>query len=249
MSSTLTSPRNIGLAAFAFASLGAISIAAANPGDRQPAPLGDDEGYYDDQPAEYDLDQDGTLEHAEIDYRHYDRDRNGVLDRDERAGYWNHMFDMGKLGTNLSRADKTLLVRLAFLLDRDEDGRLTRDERAAMSRIIRARQTFTRMDRNGDNSVTRREAGLRFNRYGEGGSGYGSGYGYGSNYGYGPDHYRDADYGRSDGSFFYWNPFRQRRANNWIAARFDTLDRNDNGRVSWHEVESHLIRAFPRDRF
>jgi Ca2+-binding EF-hand superfamily protein len=254
MSNTLTTPRTLGLTltAFGLATVGSMSVAAAHPNHPEPTPVSDNDkyndkysdrhndrdDYWDDEPSDYDLDRDGVLEHAEIDFRHYDRDRNGMLDRGERTAYWSHMIDMGKFGAGLSRSDRVHLARIAHLFDIDGDGRLTREEKQAVTRLIRSRRVFARMDRNSDNNLSRREAGIiRVNRYGY--DGYGS-----DRYGYGQDHYRD---GSSWGGFFYWNPLRPRvQPKNWIAARFEVLDRNDNGRVSWTEVESHILASLRR---
>lgn len=262
MASPLKTPV-AGLAAFAafgVASLGALSAAAAHPAPPVP---GDDT--YEDRPDDYDLDNDGILEHVEIDYRHYDTDRDGTLDPAERTAYWKHMFDMGQLGSGFNPADKERLARIAYVFDRDGDGRLTQDERVAISRLVRARRLFNELDRNNDNSITRREAGLSPRGYGYGG-GYGAGYGHGAGYGAGygssygagsteygvaPGHYRedrDVGYGLRSGGFFYWaRPRTERfRASNWIAARFETLDTNDNGRVTWNEIESRIVLGFRR---
>ena len=151
-------PRIASLAAttaFGIASLASISLAAAHPTTPHPPESmppthtpGDRDGSID-----YDLDDDGTLEHVEKDYRHYDTDRDGILERSERTAYWSHMFDMGTFGSDLTPADKLRLARIAFLFDRDADGRLTGNERRAIARLIRARRLFTSLDRNGDDRV------------------------------------------------------------------------------------------------
>jgi hypothetical protein len=247
MSFPLPTPRKAGLAAvtaFGIASLGSLPLAAAHPGAAHqphpapaPAPVDEydeDDGAYWGEPdpaPSYDLDEDGVLEHVEIDYRHYDGDRDGVLGPGERTAYWKHMFDMGKFGTDFSPSDKIRLARIAFLFDRDGDGRLTQSERVAISRLIRARRIFTRLDRNEDESVTRREARLVSGR------------------GYRDRHYRDDGYDQPGPNYFSWVPFRRGgrfRADNWIASRFDLLDRNDNGRVSWNEVESQILFSLRR---
>lgn len=239
---TLTTKLSLA-AAFGLTSLGAIAVAGATPATPEaqakavPIPYTADDVGYDDEPTwddvpadpDYDLDSDGVLENAEIDYRRHDRDRDGVLDRGERAAYWNHAVATGKLGPDLTRADRAHLARIAYLVDRDGDGRLTRPERATLSRLLRARKIFTNLDRNDDDTLTRREAGLvRYAPYDR--------------------HYRRTG-GRGDWNGFYWSPFRRHertRPNNWIAARFDTLDRNDNGRVSWGEIESHFLARLGR---
>jgi Ca2+-binding EF-hand superfamily protein len=226
------------LAAFGLASLGSIATLAAHPAHDTPVPQPRPvPSHYDghDRP-DYDLDGDGILEHVEVDYRHYDRNRDGVLGPAERTAYWMHMMDMGKFGSDLSGADRTRLARMANYFDVDGDGRLTERERVAVSRLISARKAFNQIDRNRDNTVTRREArSFPYRRpyddgryYIQGGAGSSRGlfgwFGHGS------------DFRRPD-------PVR---SNNWIAQRFEILDRNDNGSVSWNEVESHLILAFRR---
>ena len=244
MTNTRKSPRKANLAAvaaFGIASLGALGAAGAHPGHTTPYPAPqpkpvqpahyDDYGYQ--QPVDYDIDDDGVLEHVEVDYRHYDRNRDGVLGTAERTAYWTHMFDMGKFGGGFSRADKTRLARIAYLFDRDADGRLTQEERVAISRLIRARKVFISLDRNRDNTVTRREAGMSLSRYEDGRR-----YIQPSNPGI---------YG--GGNFFYWDRIRApepTRSINWVSRRFQTLDRNRNGRVSWNEVETHVILSFRR---
>ncbi len=228
------------LAAFGLASLGSIATVAAHPGHDTPAPRPVPPSHYDgydqdyDRPASYDLDDDGILEHVEIDYRHYDRNRDGVLGPAERTSYWMHMMDMGKFGTDLSQTDKTRLARMANYFDVDGDGRLTDSERVAISGLIRARKSFNQIDRNHDNTVTRREARrpLWRGRYDDG------------------RYYIQGNAGYSNGFFgWYGGGFRRPdpvRSNNWVAVRFETLDRNNNGSVSWNEVESHLILSFRR---
>ncbi|HTE52354.1 MAG TPA: hypothetical protein VK698_15995 [Kofleriaceae bacterium] len=267
MTPTLTNPRLAAIAAFGITSLGAISFAAAHPTDPQPqpqtlpapvpaniygtgtdgaddsyGPYADDGRYADDghwnddvTEPDYDADDDGVLEHVEIDYRHYDSDRDGILGPTERTAYWTHMFDMGKLGGDFTRADKLRLARIAYLFDRNGDGRLTGGERAAMSRLIRGRRSFLELDRNRDNNVTRREARLT--------GGYGGGWG-----GYGNRRYLDGRAAPYGWSSIYWAPFRRPdpTPSNLITARFEILDRNHNGRVSWNEVETHLIQTFRR---
>ncbi len=224
------------LAAFGLASLGSIATVAAHPGHSTPTPRPVPPSHYDgyDRPVAYDLDDDGVLEHVEIDYRHYDRNRDGILGPTERTSYWMHMMDMGKLGAGLSSADKTRLARMANYFDVDGDGRLTSSERVAISRLIQARKAFVQIDRNRDNNVTRREARLPLWRGGyddgryyiQGGAGYSNGF-----------------FGWYGGGFRRPDPIR---STNWVANRFETLDRNNNGRVSWNEVEAHLITSFRR---
>jgi Ca2+-binding EF-hand superfamily protein len=234
------SPRTIklfALAAFGLVSLGSIAAAGAHPNHGKPVPLPrpippshyDDYGYQ--HPVDYDLDGDGILEHVEMDYRHYDRNRDGVLSSNERTAYWTHMFDMGKFGTGFSRTDKVRLARIARFFDVDGDGRLTQTERVAISRLIRARKVFVSLDRNRDNNVTRWEAGL-YRRY---------------------DNNDDRYYiqGGIVGGFGFWygNDIRApepTRPRNFVSTRFATLDRNNNGRVSWNEVESYLVTSFRR---
>ncbi len=237
-----------GLAAFGIASLGAVSMAAAHPAPPQaPGPHDSEDGTSgsigdgfgsdwadDDRQVDDDLEGDvsgiGTFEHIQIDFQHYDTDRDGVLGPTERNAYWSHMVDMGVFGQSFTPAEKARLARLVFLFDRDGDGRLTEGERHAVARLIRARQVFVSLDQNRDNNVSRREAHLMtLERRG---------------------HYPTTDrYTPYSWNFFSWNrsyrPDRF-RPTNWIAARFQILDSNDNGRVSWGEVESHLIRAFRR---
>lgn len=241
------SPRTTGmvaLAAFGLVSLGSIAAVGAHPGHATPKPR-PAPGHHDDSSwgrPDYDLDDDGILEHVEIDYRHYDRDRDGRLDPNERTSYWMHMFDMGKFGNDLSYADKQRLARIANFFDRDGDGRLTNHERIAISRLIRARKLFVELDRNRDNNVTRREAGVIIYRGG-----------------YGNDHYRDGGYYGNDGGFGFFGWYGNGGgygygyerpssvpSRNWIVSRFTTLDRNRNGRVSWNEVETSLIVAYRR---
>lgn len=224
------------LAAFGLASLGSIATVAAHPGHSTPQPRPVPPSHYDDyqRPVDYDLDDDGILEHVEVDYRHYDGNRDGILGPRERTAYWMHMMDMGKLGAGLSYADKTRLARLANYFDVDGDGRLTDSERVAISRLVRARKAFNQIDRNRDNTVTRREArSFPYRRpyddgryYIQGGAGYSNGF-----------------FGWYGGGFRRPDPVR---SNNWVAVRFETLDRNNNGSVSWNEVESHLIVSFRR---
>jgi len=251
MSSKLYNPRHAGLAAltaFGLTSLGSISLAAATPTESATTLHGkisadassywdDDDREADDYGADDDLDDDGILEHTEIDFRHYDIDRDGALSGGERTAYWKHTFNMGKLGTGLSPSDRDHLARIAYRFDTDGNGRLTRSERHAFARLIRTRRLFSRLDRNDDNQVTRREARGYRRSY------YENGY-------YGDDdrHYGDDSYRRPNLPFFYdydWSRFRS-RSNNWLAARFDTLDRNDNGRISWYEVESHILFSLRR---
>ena len=221
------------LAAFGLASLGSIATVAAHPGHGTPVPPA---SHYDDyeRPVSYDLDDDGILEHVEIDYRHYDRNRDGILGSSERTAYWMHMMDMGKFGADFSPADKARLARIANYFDVDGDGRLTNGERVAISRLIRARKAFIQLDRNRDNTVTRREVRRQYWR-----SPYDDG-----------RYYIQGQAGYSNGFFgWYGHGFRRPdpvRSNNWIAVRFETLDRNNNGSVSWNEVESHLILSFRR---
>lgn len=250
MTTKLMTTRMAAMAAFGMTSLGVLSFAVADPDDKPlPAPqsniygtadddsygaygpYGDDDGarssHYDDV-ADDDTD-DGVLDHVEIDYRHYDSDRDGTLGRGERTAYWAHIFDMGRLGNDLTRGDKLRLARIAYLFDRDADGRLTGTERAALSRLVRARRDFLELDRNGDNTLTPRE--IRRTDYGD-------------------RHERRYLEGRSASpttwSSFYWSPFRRHGfgSGSWIARRFETLDRNDNGRVTWNEVETHIVRSF-----
>ena len=240
MTHTRKSPRKThlaALAAFGLASLGSIATVAAHPGhgtpvpQPRPVPPSHYDGY---ERPDYDLDDDGILEHVEIDYRHYDRNRDGVLGPAERTSYWKHQMDMGKFGADLSSADKTRLARMANYFDTDGDGRLTAGERVAISRMIRARKSFVQLDRNRDNNVTRREArSIPYRRpyddgryYIQGSAGYSNGF-----------------FGWYGGGFRRPDPVR---SNNWVAQRFETLDRNNNGRVSWNEVESHLILSFRR---
>jgi Ca2+-binding EF-hand superfamily protein len=242
MTNPRISPRTIklaALAAFGLVSLGSIAAAGAHPNHGNPVPPAprpippshyDDNGYGYQRPVDYDLDGDGVLEHVELDYRHYDRNRDGRLDSNERTAYWTHMFDMGKFGTDFSKSDKVRLARIARFFDVDGDGRLTQTERVAISRLIRARKVFVSLDRNHDNNVTRREAGM-----------YGRGY----------DDGRYYIQGGIQGGFGFWygNDIRapeQYRSRNWVAVRFNTLDRNDNGRVSWNEVEGYLVTSFRR---
>lgn len=234
MASTRKTPRTsnlVAVAAFGIASLGAVSLAGAHPST--PNPNGKPGHYHAaddiDDNIDYDLDDDGILEHVEIDYRHYDGDRDGSLGTGERTAYWKHMFDMGKFGSDLTPSDKFRLARIALLFDRDGDGRLTQSERSAISRLIRARKLFTRLDRNDDNNISRREARLATWR-------------------------RNYDGDGSDNWLYNVNVFHsdrftrpERIRNNWIASRFAALDRNDNSRVSWNEVESHILLTFRRD--
>ena len=247
MTTKLMTTRLAAMAAFGMTSLGALSFAAADPYDKPlPAPQsniygteiddaygyadGDDEissTHYGDA-ADYDTDDDGVLDHVEIDYRHYDRDRDGVLGASERTAYWAHIFDMGRLGTDLTRADKLRLARIAYVFDRDGNGRLTGSERAALSRLVRARRDFLELDRNRDNTLSRREVHRG---------------GFGDRY---ERRYLDRDASPTAWSSFYWSPFRRYGlgSGSWLARRFDTLDRNDNGKVTWNEVETHLVRTF-----
>ena len=239
-----------GMAAFGILSLGAVSVAGAHPTTVEAAPVvapasiyGDgaflDDGfgsYWGDDgvettPVNYDLDGDGVLEHVEIDYRHYDRDQNGALGPTERTAYWGHMLDMGMVGgESFAPSEKARLARLIYIFDRDGDGRLDPNERLAVSRLIQARQIFLSLDRNRDNNLTSREARLTLLRRGN-------------------RYYAKTAPVSNQYGFFYWNrivrpaPYRP---TNWIAARFRILDSNDNGRVSWGEVESHLIKAYRR---
>jgi hypothetical protein len=257
MTNPRKSPRTIrwtALAAFSFASFGSLAAASAHPDHSEPVPPPASAGHYQDdhaRPGDYDLDDDGILEHVEIDYRHYDRNRDGVLGPAERTAYWTHMFDMGKFGVGFSQADKVRLARIANFFDRDGDGRLTDVERVAISRLIGARKMFTELDRNRDNNVTRREAGMIIYR-----GGYDGGFG-GFGGGFGDDHYGDDRYiGDGGFGFFSWYGYgghgggydrpRPVSSRNWIVRSFETLDRNDNGKVSWNEVESHLIVSFRR---
>lgn len=243
------------LAAFGIASFGSLAAASAHPDHGTPIPPPVQAGHYEDdyrRGNDYDLDDDGVLEHVEIDYRHYDRNRDGVLGSTERTAYWTHMFDMGKFGFGFSPADKARLARIANFFDRDGDGRLTDSERVAISRLISARKMFTALDRNRDNNVSRREAGMILQR---GGDGFGFG-------GYGDDHYGD-DRNTDDGGFGFFSWYgrgnggygggyggydrpRPVSSRNWIVVAFETLDRNDNGKVSWNEVETHLVLSFRR---
>jgi Ca2+-binding EF-hand superfamily protein len=242
MKSTRNSPRRASLAAmaaFGIASFGLVSVAGAHPNHTTPVPRPapvpapghyDDQGYGYERP-DYDLDDDGVLEHVEIDYRHYDRNRDGFLNPTERTAYWRHMFDMGKFGRGFTRSDVTLLSRIAFLFDTDGDGRLTQEERVAISRMIRARKQFVELDRNRDNNLTRREAGLT--RRGP----------------YGPYYLNAGSAGQYNFNLYYWSRVRAPEPmgpRNWMAQRFETMDRNDNGRVSWQEVQSHIIVSFRR---
>jgi Ca2+-binding EF-hand superfamily protein len=239
MSSTRKNPLKANLAAvaaFGIVSLGAVSLAGAHPTSTpypQPKPIAP--GHYDDSydRPDYDLDDDGVIEHVELDYRHYDRNRDGVLDLRERTAYWEHMFDMGKYGEGFSSADKARLARIAPMFDTDRDGRLTQSERRALSRLIRARKAFIQLDRNRDNNVTRREARLvTIQPYPY--------YGYPTQVG--------GSYDWTSANLFYRGRHAPQRfaPNNWVAQRFQILDRNDNGRVSWNEVEAHLIVSFRR---
>jgi hypothetical protein len=247
MTTKLSNTRLAAMAAFGMTSLGALSFAAAHPDDKPlPAPqsniygtaVDDAYGYDDavpsshyDDVADYDTDDDGVLDHVEIDYRRYDNDRDGTLGPSERTAYWAHIFDMGRLGTDLTRADKLRLARIAYVFDRDADGRLTGTERAGLTRLVRARRDFLSLDRNRDNTITPRE--IR--------GGWGA---------YRGDRYnRRTLEGRSapgTWSSFYWSPYGGRGfgSRNWIARRFDSLDRNTNGKVTWNEVETHIVRAF-----
>lgn len=237
------------LAAFSIASLGSIAAAGAHPGHTSPVPPQPrpTQGHYDDsyERPDYDLDDDGILEHVEIDYRHYDSDRDGVLGPSERTAYWMHMFDMGKVDAGgISRADKVRLARMASYFDQDRDGRLTDTERVAISRLIRARKAFVNLDRNRDNNVTRREARMSLWRNGD----HDDGRRYIQDRE--PSHYDSdgSDQGYRSG-FFGWYDIRRpdpARSNNWISRRFETLDRNNNSRVSWNEVESYVIVSFRR---
>ena len=244
MTTKLSTTRLAAMAAFGMTSLGALSIAAAHPDDKPiPAPQSniygtavDDYGYDEGIPstpydvADYDTDDDGVLDHVEIDYRHYDRDRDGVLGSSERTAYWAHIFDMSRLGTDLTRADKLRLARVAYVFDRDADGRLTGTERAGLNRLVSARRDFLALDRDRDNTLVPREIrggwGARGDRYNR----------------------RHLERRSAPGTWssFYWSPFRGpgRASGSWIASRFDTLDRNENGKLTWSEVETHIVRTF-----
>lgn len=105
----------------------------------------------------YDLNGNGRLDHNELDYRHFDRNRDGRLSIDERTEYWGHMVDMGYFG-ELTGREVDLLVQLAYLFDRNEDGRIIGQERMDFDRMIRSMRRFAEIDRNGDNYVSWREA-------------------------------------------------------------------------------------------
>lgn len=250
MTTKLSTTRLAAMAAFGMTSLGVLATAAAHPDEKPlPAPQSNiygaaiDDAYdpygdnYDGVPGshyddldDYDTDDDGVLDHVEIDYRHYDRDRDGVLGPSERTAYWAHIFDMGRVGADLTRAEKLRLARVAHVFDRDADGRLTGSERAGLVRLVRARRDFLTLDRNRDNTITPREIkvgwGGRGDRYNR--------------------RYLEGRSAPSTWSSFYWSPYGRRGfgSGNWIARRFDTLDRNTNGKVTWNEVETHVVRAF-----
>ena len=173
------------LAAFGVASLGVIGVASADhPRDRDRDRDGlvdryeDDKGYQYDDYDEYQVGPYGSYQgdvvegdayvdldrsapaldfdrHANIDFRHYDRNRNGRLEAWEREAYWRHLADMGVFGR---RELGSAVAGLARALDRDGDGRMTRREVQLVRRFIAARRMFDRQDYNGDNRLHIRES-------------------------------------------------------------------------------------------
>jgi hypothetical protein len=133
-------------------------------------------GRYSDLVA-YDMNGNGRLEHNELDYRHFDRDRDGRLSGVERKDYWRHMVDMGYFG-ELNGREVQLLVQLTYLFDRNDDGRIIGQERVDFDRMIRSLRRFDEIDRNNDNYVSRREARMshaltgRFYRLDRNGDGF-----------------------------------------------------------------------------
>ena len=174
------------LAAFGAASLGLVSSARADDAHRDRDRDGlvdryeDDRGYrYDDhdryQVGRYgqdqgDVDVDADIyvdldryrspidleRHVHADYRHYDHDRNGYLDSQERKAYWRHLADMGLFGPR-PRHVSAEIARLAKGLDRDGDGRLTRREVTLVRRFLAARRMFEVQDRDDDRRLFRNE--------------------------------------------------------------------------------------------
>jgi Ca2+-binding EF-hand superfamily protein len=112
--------------------------------------------YYDDR-YQYDLNRDGRLDHNELDYRHYDLDGDGQLEADERRAYWKHMIEMGYF-SELTAAEAQRVTHLAYLFDRNNDGRMTGAERRDLDRMIGALRRFDAADMNNDNFLSRGEA-------------------------------------------------------------------------------------------
>jgi hypothetical protein len=109
----------------------------------------------------YDLNRDGRLDHIEIDFRHYDANRNRVLDPGERIEYWRHMGSTGRLGS-LSIGDVTRVSQVAHIFDQNKDGRLLGVEKRGLDLYLEAMRSFDRADRNRDGKLTigeRRRAG------------------------------------------------------------------------------------------
>lgn len=88
--------------------------------------------------------------HAHVDFRRFDRNRNGHLESWEREAYWRHISEMGVFGP---RAVTQPVADLAKRLDRDGDGRLTRREVMVVRRFIAARRMFDQQDRNRDDRL------------------------------------------------------------------------------------------------
>ncbi|HUS64558.1 MAG TPA: hypothetical protein VMZ28_08450 [Kofleriaceae bacterium] len=173
------------LAAFGVASLSAIGVASADPRpyrDRDRDGLADryedDRGYQYDDYDEYqvgpygqyqgdtvdttiyvDLDRYAPAQDfsrvARVDFRRFDRNRNGRLESWEREAYWRTLADQGVFGR---RAVAQPVADLAKHLDRDGDGRLTRREVMIVRRFIAARRMFEAQDRDNDDRLWRGEA-------------------------------------------------------------------------------------------
>ena len=172
------------LAAFGVATLGVIGVARADDPRRDRDRDGlvdryeDDRGYQYDDYDEYQVGPYGAYQgdvvetdayveldryapaldfdrHAHIDFRHYDRNRNGRLDSWERQAYWKHLAEMGVFGR---RQATNAIAGLAKNLDRDGDGRLTRREHQLVRRFIAARRMFEQQDWNNDDHLGWRES-------------------------------------------------------------------------------------------
>jgi Ca2+-binding EF-hand superfamily protein len=125
----------------------------------QTGPYGQYRGDTDDDASIYiDLDRYGNTgdfdRHASVDFRYFDRDRNGILDSYERQAYWRHLADMGVFGRSSMTNE---IAALAKQLDRDGDGRLTSRESILVRRFISARRMFELQDRDNDNRLYRNE--------------------------------------------------------------------------------------------
>jgi hypothetical protein len=161
------------IAAFGVTSLGLVQRASAQPW----SPYGDSPyrdrgerpytGHYDDeygaQPWSWadryrdELGRYGPVpDHFDQDMAHYDRNRDGVLNRGEQRAYFRHLAEMGLFGP-LSRQEVNLVARFGSVFDRNRDGRITASERRGIRLLVVALRRFDQADWNRDRHLSRRE--------------------------------------------------------------------------------------------